>query len=973
MDYFKSLSSAASSVLSAAKSGPLPNFNLGQEVFEFRSTTIWSLYNATKKEDGSQCSVLAFDLSHPHNSNRSNLLPLAKNSLRKLRTTRHPNVVKLLDSAETPTSIYIAVEQVTPLTKAMAVPFDQRASQQRQDWITWGLSSIANAVKFLNNDTASTHGNLRPDSIFLSSSGEWKLAGFETLTPSAEGANGILFTHSSLLPDATRYAPPEVKQNGWSILHSMDSTLVDSYAFALLAIEAYNGTLPPSVTNAPPPRGHTPQQIYAMLQRMLVPNAKNRLTVAKLADAGEAEGGFFKENTLVKVARGLDGFLLSSENEKAVVLRILKESPDSFPPEFLQHKVLPSLVSALNTIPPPGTIPSSSTSATTLLPIVLRLGEPLPKQEWTTSIVLPLLKAYTSTDRSTRMALLENLPLYADRLEQKTVTDKIWPNLLTGFNDSVPIIREATLKAILPLAPKLNDRILNNDLLRQLAKTQVDPEAGIRTNTTILLGRLAPHISVSTRKKVLIPAFSRSLKDAFVHARVAGLMALMATSESFDHEDSARQVLPAVAPCLVDKEKLVRDQASKAMAMFLKTVEEGVKSMPDTMLTPEQLSGEATGAGAGQPGSLASSAGGAAAALAGWAMSSALSQLGGQNSSPNKGAGSVDSAAPELKSQSDFKVDLMSLDTVSPKVSSSPSPHPPLGRASLSPSDTNTSSSRSLNDWGNMYEDFHEATTEPEKDLMDVHDDAGDWSSFEVGQPKKTPRSRLGAASSRGGKRVPKTVASAGSKLAAAKVVPKRSAITLSVPDPERSVARSSLLVVQSSADDEGDAWGNPWDEGTAENGDGNGNTGGSAMSTPTTDVASQEITAMAFQAWAPASRTVSNSGKGITPGEHQEDDKWDDLEGTSGAADAEDGAAPRDSDTPLTAGADVWASLDEVEASSDTPPDSKPSTPAVEVVAMTKEEKRAEIERKRIERRNRMAALKEEREKERLRAAGLA
>ncbi len=259
---------------------------------------------------------------------------------------------------------------------------------------------------------------------------------------------------------------------------------------------------------------------------------------------------------------------------------------------------------------------------------MLRLGQPLPKEEWNASVVPPLLKAYGSPDRSTRMALLENLSLYAERMDNKVVVDKLWPNLITGFNDSVPVIREATLKAILPLAPKLSDRVLNNDLLRVLARTQMDTEAGIRTNTTILLGRLVPHLSISTRKKVLIPAFSRSLKDNFVHARVAGLMALMATGDSFDHEDCARQVLPAVAPCMVDKERLVRDQADKAMKMFLEKVESGRAGMPDTALTPEQLSGSTSfsggsGLGDGANGSgyattMAASAGSAATALAGW-------------------------------------------------------------------------------------------------------------------------------------------------------------------------------------------------------------------------------------------------------------------------------------------------------------------------------------------------------------------
>jgi len=97
---------------------------------------------------------------------------------------------------------------------------------------------------------------------------------------------------------------------------------------------------------------------------------------------------------------------------------------------------------------------------------------------------------------------------------------------------------------------------MNNDLLRYLAKMQTDPEASIRTNTCILIGRLGPSLGYNTKRKVLVPAFTRALKDVFVHARVAGLMAFMATIECFDPEDLATKVIPNISSALVDSEKL---------------------------------------------------------------------------------------------------------------------------------------------------------------------------------------------------------------------------------------------------------------------------------------------------------------------------------------------------------------------------------------------------------------------------------
>jgi hypothetical protein len=48
-----------------------------------------------EQDDGAKCSIFSFDIQ----ANKSRL-PLAKNALRKLRTLRHPGVVKVLDTVE---------------------------------------------------------------------------------------------------------------------------------------------------------------------------------------------------------------------------------------------------------------------------------------------------------------------------------------------------------------------------------------------------------------------------------------------------------------------------------------------------------------------------------------------------------------------------------------------------------------------------------------------------------------------------------------------------------------------------------------------------------------------------------------------------------------------------------------------------------------------------------------------------------
>lgn len=50
---------------------------------------------APHKEDGSDCSIFAFDVT----ADKSRL-PLARNAVRKMRTLRHPGVIKVYDTVE---------------------------------------------------------------------------------------------------------------------------------------------------------------------------------------------------------------------------------------------------------------------------------------------------------------------------------------------------------------------------------------------------------------------------------------------------------------------------------------------------------------------------------------------------------------------------------------------------------------------------------------------------------------------------------------------------------------------------------------------------------------------------------------------------------------------------------------------------------------------------------------------------------
>ena len=66
------------------------------------------------------------------------------------------------------------------------------------------------------------------------------------------------------------------------------------------------------------------------------------------------------------------------------------------------------------------------------------------------------------------------------------------------------MVREQTVKAVLTIISKLSDRTINGELLKYLAKTSNDEQPGIRTNTTICLGKIARSLGANVRNQFCV-------------------------------------------------------------------------------------------------------------------------------------------------------------------------------------------------------------------------------------------------------------------------------------------------------------------------------------------------------------------------------------------------------------------------------------------------------------------------------------
>ncbi|XP_030369431.1 N-terminal kinase-like protein [Scaptodrosophila lebanonensis] len=566
-------------------------YDIGEPVLGFDNYSIWTLHKAKRKGTQEEVSVFIYDIR----SGSDTKCELAKAALKRLKTLRHPSILQYLDSLETDKMLYVATESVEPLGIYSARLATDNV--QKGLYLAWGVFQITRALSFLNNDGNLRHNNVSAWSVFVNSSGEWKLGSLEYVS----AADGNPMPPVKIPVTLEVYDPPE--KNDQSKLKATTKCSVDMWGLGCLVWEAFNGVL--KQRSNLKDIDHIPKSLQSLYCELVGASPSNRPNPADIITRCRKPGGFFK-NDLVDTLLFLEEIQIKDKAEKNRFFSGLTTHLDNFPDNVCKHKILPQLITAYE----------YGDAGSAVLAPMFKLGKLLDETEYQKRIVPCVVKLFASTDRVTRSRLLQQLDLFIAHLQPQVVNDQIFPQVAHGFLDTNATIREQTVKSIIHLAPKLNYNNLNVEVLRHFARLQArDDQGGIRTNTTVCLGKIAPHLHPQVRQRVLVSAFIRAMRDPFPPARVAGVLALAATQQYFLLSEVANRVLPSLCSLTVDPEKTVRDPAFKTIKGFLGKLEK-VSDDPSLRETMEADVHTAT-----------PSIGNAAATWAGWAVTAVTAKF----------------------------------------------------------------------------------------------------------------------------------------------------------------------------------------------------------------------------------------------------------------------------------------------------------------------------------------------------------
>lgn len=543
--------------------------------------SFWSLHHGHSKETNAPALVF-------HHPPTSPVAPAPLNSAHtRLKTLRHPDILKYLTSVQASDgTIYIATEPAVPLSHILST------SPPDPDSILWGLFTIARALGFLH-DQGLIHARLNPSSVFVTPAGDWKLAGFETVTPHQSPA--MLNENPMLQSDP--YKSPELIRGAWEMIARASPSAIDSWALGCLMFEAHSGSLtkPDQLKNL----SALPKPLVPAYQKLLAGNPSSRAPAGQLPNHP-----YFQLSKFVELNLFVDNLALKGGLEREAFLSKLPTTMDRLPDRFCTHKILPMLSQSIET----------GIGGSSALTCVIKLKSRMSEQSFSDNVVNKYAVGWFSNpalEKGLKTQLYNKLDLFASHMDDTSLNTKLFPAMCTAFQDAQnPALRDAAVKSVLCISNRLNEKNLNSTLMTHFARLQVDPEPAIRTNTTVCLGKVATRLSPSARNKVLAAAFLRALKDPFPHARAAGVNAILATTDMYGAKEAATRLLPAIVMLLVDSSTEVRKVSFEVLGEVVKRLERN----HEDMTRREEAGAIGNGDGSGQKsGSLSSS---------GWGLSS---------------------------------------------------------------------------------------------------------------------------------------------------------------------------------------------------------------------------------------------------------------------------------------------------------------------------------------------------------------
>lgn len=227
----------------------------------------WALHDGNRKSDGATVSVFLAKKpilqKTPVNPRQPNLSQYAAalHHFANCKKLRHPHILAVLATLDTdnpndivPTGIGSAPPAPAATTGDFIIVTEPCVtldvwlqSRPPLEEIAWGLECIIRGLHFLHASANLCHGNLSPESFYVTPSGDVKIWNFSLLSSFATGTSNCVPRHfidweGLITPQP--YRAPERVEGRWDAIATAGVHVLDSFGLSLLVAHLFGGTVP---------------------------------------------------------------------------------------------------------------------------------------------------------------------------------------------------------------------------------------------------------------------------------------------------------------------------------------------------------------------------------------------------------------------------------------------------------------------------------------------------------------------------------------------------------------------------------------------------------------------------------------------------------------------------------------------------------------------------------------------------------
>lgn len=550
----------------------------------YYTTPLWELYEGKRKADSEPVTIFKGRLSSTNNTHNANirlsmtfeqdLKRLVSHAAYMSKVIRVPGICSVLDVFDErngSNDIFVVTEVVKPLQPQLI------SNAVNSQGILLGLFDLFKLFGVI--DPLFIIGNLSINNIYVDKNGRWVLFGLECcFSKSDDKFDSFQFKdHIRLWNQVCNSNDQNTPFDLEDLSNSTEPHLIDSILLGHLINQIY------TISGI-----SVPKDLQSLIRSMI----QGTLSMKRFIQQVEATN-LWTRSELLLIYNELKELHIKTDKDKLILMKRFenyyvrchdRKQFQGLTTGFIENLIIPEIVSTLKWIMSiDNGLQMFNGDLIKLLTILLDLivqYHPVSLNSDTVIINNDIKELiylfFKANDRQIRFILLIFLPKLLDCLPTKTLdfSNRCFTFFLQGMLDTDKVLRLQTLKTIPYILEEITERQLNNEILRSIAKTQVDQEEDIRTWTVFVLIKISHRLTgINNRDSVLATIYTKSLKDPCVTTKMAALYGLEVSVDLFNVEVIANKILSVIAPGLLDKDKIIRMKAKELFSIYLKKLE----------------------------------------------------------------------------------------------------------------------------------------------------------------------------------------------------------------------------------------------------------------------------------------------------------------------------------------------------------------------------------------------------------------